>query len=187
MHTVRTELQPADYRTPATARDTAKGSRATTGRRALGTIAAVIALTAASAALPSSLAMASTTAAVCTADQCVVGGPTIETPLGPVTVTVSPADVVVVQLTPTVSGNTAVIGIPFAYPPGPPILPGYARTTITTAAGIINIDTIVFPPGPPNRFALPDIAVVSIHPPSPCHAQTIGTTVTFTPVTPDRG
>jgi hypothetical protein len=96
---------------------------------------------------------------------------------------VTNTDVVTVTLTPTVA-NVVVFGIPVAVPPGPPAIPGYARTTIITAGGVINIDTITIPPGPPGRFALPDVAVISIHPPSPCRARTSGYTVTFTPVIP---
>jgi hypothetical protein len=116
-------------------------------------------------------------------DTCVVGGGTVSTPLGPVTVSVTATDVVTVTLTPTVA-NVLVFGIPVAIPPGPPGFPGYARTTITTVGGVVNIDTIVSPPGPPTRFALPSVAVISIHPPGPCRARTSGNTVIFTPVIP---
>jgi hypothetical protein len=115
-------------------------------------------------------------------DTCVITG-SVNTPLGPVTIAVSAANVVTVQLTPT-APSTLVIGIPFAFPPGPPTLPGYARTSITTAGGVVSIDTFLAPPGAANRFALPDLAIVSIHPPGPCRVQTSGTTVVFTPVIP---
>ena len=78
-------------------------------------------------------------------DTCVITD-TVQTPLGPVTIAVSAANVVTVQLTPT-APSTLVIGIPFAFPPGPPTLPGYARTSITTAGGVVNIDTFLAPPG----------------------------------------
>jgi hypothetical protein len=107
----------------------------------------------------------------------------VQTPLGPVTVAVSASNVVTVQLTPTAS-STLVIGSPFAFPPGPPTLPGYARTSITTAGGVANIDTFLAPPRAANGFALPDLAIVSIHPPGPCRVRTSGTTVVFTPVFP---
>ena len=71
-------------------------------------------------------------------DICVVVPDTVQTPLGPVTVTVSAENVVTVQLTPAVP-NTVVAGIPFAIPPGPPTLPDYTRTSITTAGGVVNI------------------------------------------------
>ncbi len=116
-------------------------------------------------------------------DICVVVPDTVQTPLGPVTVAVSAENVVTVQLTPTTS-NTVVAGIPLAFPPGPPTLPGYMRTSITTAGGIVNIDTFLIPPGPPGRFALPSLAIVSIHPPGPCRVRTNGTTVVFTPIIP---
>jgi hypothetical protein len=109
------------------------------------------------------------------ADTCVVSQAT-QTPVGLVTVTVSAENVVTVQLAPT-SANTLVFGIPFAIPPGPP---GYVRTTITTAGGDVIIDA--FPPGPPTRFALPGLAIISIHPPGPCRVRTSGTTVVFTPI-----
>ena len=115
-------------------------------------------------------------------DTCVITD-SVNTPPGPVTITVSAANVVTVQLRPT-APRTLVIGIPFAIPPGPPGLPGYARTRITTAGGVVNIDTFLVPPGAATSFALPDLAVVSIHPPGPCRVQTAGTTVVFTPVIP---
>ena len=123
-------------------------------------------------------------ASVCApgADLCAITG-AVQTPLGPVTIAVSAGDVVTVQLTPT-AARTLVIGIPFAFPPGPPTLPGYARTSSTTAGGVVNIDTFLPPPGATNSFALPDLAIVSIHPPGPCRAQTSGTTVVFTPIIP---
>ncbi len=123
-------------------------------------------------------------ASVCTpgSDICVITD-AVQTPLGPVTVAVSAANVVTVQLAPTAS-STLVIGIPFAFPPGPPTLPGYARTRITTAGGVVNIDTFLAPPAAANGFALPDLAIVSIHPPGPCRVLTSGMTVVFTPVFP---
>ena len=119
-------------------------------------------------------------ATTCTGDVCVVDN-SVDTPLGPVTVTVSSANVVTVTLTPIT--RTVVFGIPFTFPPGPPTRPGYNRTTIDTAGGIINIDEFLTPPGPPNHLAMPSLALISIHPPGPCRAQTSGSTVTFTPVT----
>lgn len=116
-------------------------------------------------------------------DTCVIVPDTVQTPLGIVTVTLSAGGVVTVQLAPT-APNTLVLGIPFAIPPGPPALPGYARTSISTAGGVVNIDTIVIPPGPPGRFTLPNLAIVSIHPPGPCRARTNGMTVVFTPMIP---
>jgi hypothetical protein len=115
-------------------------------------------------------------------DSCAITD-SVNTALGPVTVAVTAACVVTVQLAPT-APRTLAIGIPFAIPPGPPGLPGYARTSIATAGGVVNIDTFLAPPGTANRFALPDLAVVSIHPPGPCRVQTSGTTVVFTPVLP---
>ena len=116
------------------------------------------------------------------ADTCVITD-SVQTPVGPVTIAVSAANAVTVQLTP-MAPRTLVVGIPFAIPPGPPGLPGYARTSITTAGGVVNIDTFLAPSGAANLFALPDLAVVSIHPPGPCHVRTSGTTVVFTPVIP---
>ena len=114
------------------------------------------------------------------ADYCVVSA-TAQTPLGPAIITVSAQNVVTVQLIP-VYPSTLVFGIPFAVPPGPPGLPGSVRTSITTAGGVVNIDT--YPPGPPSRFAAPGLAFVSIHPPGPCLVRTSGTTVVFTPIIP---
>jgi hypothetical protein len=116
------------------------------------------------------------------ADTCVITN-TLQTPLGPVTIAVSAADVVTVQLTPITPG-ALVIGIPFAFPPGPPTLPGYARTSIATAGGVVDIDTFLAPPAAANRFASPGLAIVSIHPPGPCRVRTSGTAVVFTPIIP---
>jgi hypothetical protein len=92
---------------------------------------------------------------------------------------------VTVVLTPTVPG-TLVFGLPFTFPE-PPVAgcPGgctRARTTITTGGGVVTIDTVVLPLGTPTRFSVPSLAVISIHPPSPCRVQVVGTTVTFTPI-----
>lgn len=117
-------------------------------------------------------------------DQCVIVPDPVQTPLGLVSFTISTTNVVTVHLEPN-SPRTKVFGLPFGYPPGPPAIPGYARTSVATTAGVINIDTILIPPGPPGRFSLPSIAVISIIPPGPpCRATTSGTTVTFTPITP---
>lgn len=104
----------------------------------------------------------------------------VTTPVGTATVTVTAANVVTVALAPT--ARTLVFGVPFSYPP---VLCAQfcTRTTIPTAGGAINIDSVVYPPGPPTRFAFPNVAVISIHPPNPCRAQTIGANVTFTPIT----
>jgi hypothetical protein len=138
------------------------------------TVSAMTALAAAPASAASACAPGS--------DICVITD-AVQTPLGPVTVAVSAANVVTVQLTPTAS-STLVIGIPFAFPPGPPTLPGYARTSITTAGGVVNIDTFLARPGAADGFAPPDVAIVSIHPPGPCRVRVSGTTVVFTPVFP---
>ena len=123
-------------------------------------------------------------ASVCApgADICVITD-AVQTPLGPVTIAVGAGDVVTVQLTP-IAPSTLVIGIPFAIPPGPPGLPGYARTSITTAGGVVNIDTFLAPTGAASSFAPPDLAIVSIHPPGPCRVLTRGTVVVFTPIFP---
>ena len=112
-------------------------------------------------------------------DVCVIYPDTVQTPLGLVSVTASAANVVTVHLDPS-APNTLVFGVPF-FPPGPPTRPGYARTTIATSGGLVIIDTVQFPPGPPT---LPNLAIISIHPPSPCRASTSGNTVTFTPILP---
>jgi hypothetical protein len=124
-------------------------------------------------------------------DVCVIYPDEVQTPLGPVTVSVSATDVVTVHLAPT-APNTLVFGIAFSFPPGPPCMlppgppciPGYARTTIESAGGLVVIDTLQSPAGPTTRFALPNLAVISIHPPNPCRARTVGTTVVFTPILP---
>jgi hypothetical protein len=120
-------------------------------------------------------------AVVCNTDSdvCVVVPDTVQTPLGLVTVTADSANVVTVHLDAT--SPTFVFGVPFSYPPGPPVLPGYTRTTIDTTGGLVTIDTIQMPPGPPTRIAIRNIAIISIHPPSPCRARTTGSTVVFTP------
>ena len=121
----------------------------------------------------------------CGGDTCVVNND-VQTPAGPVTVNVTTDNIVTVHLTPT-AANTIVFGLPLQYPPGPPAFPGYTRTSIATAsAGTVNIDTILTPPGPPNFPSLPTIVIISIHPPSPCRSRTIGSTVTFTPLSSIR-
>ena len=122
------------------------------------------------------------------ADQCSVVPDSVQTPLGLVTVTVSEGNVVTVALTPT-SPGTVLLGIPFALPPGPPCrttgnacgLPGHAQASIDTTGGLVVIDTVIWPT---SRLALPNLAIVSIHPPGPCRAQTNGMTVVFTPIVP---
>ena len=115
-------------------------------------------------------------------DVCVVVPDTVQTPLGTVTVTVNAANVVTVHLGPVLP-NTIVLGVPFSYPQGPPILAGYTRTTIDTAGGLISIDTIQSSPGPLSRFPVLNLAIVSILPPGPpCRAHTVGSTVTFAPI-----
>lgn len=126
-----------------------------------------------------------TAATVCDpgGDTCVVVPDTIQTPLGLVTVTITATNGAIVHLSPT--APTLVFGVPFAVPPGPPGIPGYQRSSLQTAAGVINIDMILIPPGPPGRASLPNIAVISMVPPGPpCRATTTGTTVIFTPILP---
>ena len=156
-------------------------ARKRTGRRVASLLLAAGLTVSAMTALAASPASADSVCAPGT-DICAITN-TVQTPLGPVTTAVSAANVVTVQLTPT-APSTLVIGIPFAIPPGPPGLPGYARTSITTAGGVVNIDTFLAPAGTANSFALPGLAIVSIHPPGPCRVRTSGTTVVFTPVIP---
>lgn len=53
-----------------------------------------------------------------------------------------------------------------------------SRTTVVTTGGTVFIDS-AYPPGPPTR---PGLAIISIHPPSPCRANnTSPNTVVFTP------
>jgi hypothetical protein len=105
-----------------------------------------------------------------------------QTPAGVVTVSVTPDAIVTVHVDP-ISPNTFVFGLAFQYPPGPTVLTAYQRTSVTIqSVGTVNIDTIVYPPGPPVRPTFPNIVIISIHPPSPCRVQTVGSTVTFTPI-----
>jgi hypothetical protein len=153
------------------------------GKRPARRVASLLLVAGLAAGIPTALAAAPASAATSCdpgADFCVVPD-TVQTPLGLATVTVTAGNVVTVQLTPT-SPSTLVFGIPFAIPPGPPGLPGYTRTSVATAGGVVNIDTYL--PGQPTRFALPGLAVVSIHPPGPCVVSTTGTTVVFTPIVP---
>lgn len=121
------------------------------------------------------------------ADTCVVTPDSVQTPLGLVSVSVSATNTVTVQLDP-LSANTLVIGVPFAVPAW--IFAGcaadHARTTVDTAGGLVTIDTVLIPPGPPclpgpANLSLPNLAVISIHPPGPCRVSTVGATVVFTP------
>jgi hypothetical protein len=113
-------------------------------------------------------------------DVCVVTPDTVQTPLGLVSVTVSDAKVVTVHLDPS-SANTLVFGVPFSLPGGlVASCPGVCgRTTIDTSGGLVTIDTIQFRTG---RFTLPNLAIISIHPPGPCRVRVTGTTVVFTPI-----
>jgi hypothetical protein len=114
--------------------------------------------------------------------------PSITTPLGNATVTVSPTNVVTVDFAATDPSHTFVAALPFAYPPGPPSR-GFVRNSLVTAGGTVNIDTVSLPPGPPNfgftRFT--SLVIVSIHPPGPCRMTltrtTTDTLVIFTPRT----
>jgi hypothetical protein len=152
----------------------------------LAVAAMLVAMTASTTGTLASLAVVPASAATTCdvgADFCVVGTQTVQTPLGPVTVTVSTTNVVTVQLAPT-TPDTLVFGVPFGIPPGPPGLPGYARTSISTTGGLINIDTVLWPQGSPSHFTAPNLAIISIHPPGPCRARTSGMTVVFTPIFP---
>lgn len=102
---------------------------------------------------------------VCTDDS------VVDTPLGQVDVSVSESNVVTVHLTPRFT-RTFVIGIARALPPGPPTR-GFARSSVETTGGTVFIDTIQRGPA--------HVAIISIHPPSPCRAVTRGDTVVFTP------
>ena len=104
---------------------------------------------------------------VCTDDS------VVQTPLGQVDISVSDRNVVTVHLTP-IYRRTLVLGIAQSLLPGPPTIPGYSRTSVVTIGGTVYIDTIQA--GPVN------VAVISIHPPSPCRVSTSGSTVVFTPV-----
>jgi hypothetical protein len=108
-------------------------------------------------------------------DVCVVTPDPVQTPLGLVTVTVSDAKVVTVHLDPS-AANTLVFGVPFALPGCPG---GCTRATIDTSGGQVTIDWIPLRSG---RFALPNLAIISIHPPGPCRVRVTGTTVVFTPI-----
>jgi hypothetical protein len=125
-------------------------------------------------AIAPSVAHAQTTCS----DSCTIGG-SVETPLGVVTISASAANVVTVTLAPS-RPRTLAFGVPFAIPPGPPAFPGYARTVIPTAAGTITVDTYAFTGA--RSFALPGVAIIAIHPPSPCRVDVAGNTVVFTPI-----
>ena len=141
-------------------------------------------LAAVTLAVGSAVAFAAPAAAdVCTADICVVGQ-SVQTAAGLVTVTVSTGNIVTVVLVPT-KPNTLLFAVPFAIPPGPPCSPSYCRSSVDTGgAGIVSIDTVTTPPGPPTRFSLPNLVLISIHPPSPCRVAITGFTAVFTPLTP---
>lgn len=137
-------------------------------------------------------------ATVCNADICVVVPDTLQTPLGVATVDVSATNVVTLTFAPS-APNTLVLGSPFTLPPiascpdgctkGCP--GGCSRTSITlvTTAGIVNIDTILSPPGPPNRLIDTNLVIASLMlpPGPPCRVQTLGDTVVFTPSTAQVG
>jgi len=157
-------------------------SIASSGRR-LGTVVLALGLAVATSTALGGSASAATVCDPADPTVCVTVPDTADTPLGAVTATVDPATgVVTVHLEPT-SANTLVFGVPFAIPPGPPIRPAYARTTVDTAGGLVVIDT--FKPPSPNRLGFPNIAIISIKPPGPpTRVSTFGTTVVFTPIRP---
>ena len=152
----------------------------------IASLLASVALTTSSLTALAALAPAPASAATACdpgSDSCVIQPDTAQTPLGPVTVTVSAGNVVTVRLDPT-SADALVFGVPFAIPPGPPATPNYARQSIDTAGGLVTIDTILAPPGSPRLFAVPNLAIISIHPPGPCRVRVSGMTVVFTPIIP---
>ena len=61
-------------------------------------------------------------------DTCVVVPDSVQTPLGVASVMVGDGNVVTVRLDPA-GPNTLVISSPLAFPPGPPTVPGYARSS----------------------------------------------------------
>ena len=82
-------------------------------------------------------------------DVCTVYPDTVQTPLGPVDVTVSSTDVVTVHLDPTFP-DTLVVGVAISVPSGALALgcpTRCSRTTIATAGGLVVIDTVRVPPG----------------------------------------
>lgn len=122
-------------------------------------------------------------------DTCVVTPDTVQTPLGLVSVTVSASNTVTVHLDPT-STDTLVVGVAFTLPAAifAVCTDEHVRTTISTSGGLVTIDTIQLPPGPPchlglANLVLPNLAIISLHPPGPCRVRTTGTTVVFTPRT----
>ena len=152
------------------------------GRR-IGSLVLAAGLTVGGLAGPGAVAASAATECDPGADVCVILPDSVQTPLGLVTVTVSDASVVTVRLDPTTS-TTRVFGVPFSYPQIAGCPGGCSRTTIDTSGGLVTIDTIQIPPGPPGRLAVPNLAIISIHPPGPCRARTSGTTVVFTPIIP---
>ena len=122
-------------------------------------------------------------ATVCNGDMCVVVPDTLQTSLGLASITVSATNVVTVQFVPT-TANTLVMGVPFSIPSGakcsvPPGPPCFVEISLETSGGLVSIDTLQIPPG---RFALPNLIIISLHPPGPCRVRTSGTTVVFTPI-----
>jgi hypothetical protein len=127
--------------------------------------------------------------------------PSITTPLGAATVTVSATNVVTVDFAATDPSHTLIAALPFAFPPGPPcrltggaasVPPGppcFVRNSLVTAGGTVNIDTVAIPSGPPGLglASITGLVIVSIHPPSPCRMTVTrtatDTVVVFTPRT----
>ncbi len=151
--------------------------------RGLGSMVLAVGLTVGTLAGPGAAPAYAATACDPASDLCVVVPDTVQTPLGVVSVSVGDGNIVTVRLDPTTS-TTRVLGVPFSYPQVAGCPGGCSRTSIDTSGGLVTIDTFQFPPGPPTRAALPSLAVISIHPPSPCRVRTTGTTVVFTPIIP---
>jgi hypothetical protein len=144
------------------------------------TIISSVVVTAALVVAPAVALAGPASADTCTAGSDICGVfQGVQTPAGLVTASADANNVVTVVLTPT-KPNTLVFGLPFGHPPNP-AFPGLARSSVTTSGGVVDIDTLV-PPLALARFNLPNVAVISIHPPSPCRVTVVGTTVTFTPV-----
>jgi hypothetical protein len=132
------------------------------------------ALGAAALILVSGLAVTSPAAATFTCNQdtgICTDDSIVQTPLGQVDISVSASNVVTVHLTP-LQPRTSVVGIPQGHPPSP-IKSGFVRTSVETIGGTVDIDT--------TQQGNANLAIISIHPPSPCRAITQGDTVVFTP------
>jgi hypothetical protein len=119
----------------------------------------------------------------CSTDLCPPPAQTVQTPVGPVTITADPTDVVTVQFAP--DEPIRIVALPGEGLPSAPADAGNPdvlfRTTVDTTGGEVTIQTVTLQKLPGQRKPA-TLTLVRIHPPSPCRVTVSETTVVFTPL-----